>query len=106
MIELTPAARDAIRGAIDSAAQPVIGLRVMVQTGGCAGMKYGMSLELAPSADDRVIESDGVTVLIDPASAVHLAGVTIDFVHGVDQSGFVFDNPNATGGCGCGKSFC
>jgi len=106
MIEITHAARDAIRTAIAGSAQPVIGLRVMVQTGGCAGMKYGMALELAAAPDDVVIEADGVTLLVDPESQPHLSGARLDFVSTLEGAGFVFDNPNATSSCGCGKSFC
>lgn len=106
MLKLTDSAREAIRAAIAGAGQQVIGLRVMVQDGGCAGMKYGMSLELDQQVDDVVVDSDGVTVLIDPASQPHLAGTTIDYVTSLEGSGFVFNNPNATKSCGCGKSFC
>jgi iron-sulfur cluster assembly protein len=105
MLSLTDTAVTAIRSAIDNAGQPVAGLRVMVQSGGCAGLKYGLALELAKAADDTVIETDGVTVLVDPESQTLLDGVVIDFVNGLEGSGFVFNNPNATGGCACGKSF-
>ncbi|MEM8957953.1 MAG: iron-sulfur cluster assembly accessory protein [Pseudomonadota bacterium] len=106
MLELTDSAKDAIRAAIDGAGQQVAGLRVMVQDGGCAGLKYGMALELDQQEDDAVVESDGVVVLIDPASQQHLTGTTIDYVTTLEQSGFVFNNPNANTSCGCGKSFC
>ena len=106
MIEITEPARSAIKSAIDGAGQPVAGLRVMVQGGGCAGMKYGMALELAAQPDDAVVEAGEVTVLIDPESQPHLSGTTIDFVTGLEGSGFVFNNPTASSSCGCGKSFC
>lgn len=106
MLELTESARNAIRSAIEGAGQPVAGLRVMVQGGGCAGLQYGMALELTRGADDAVIEAEGVTVLVDPESQPHLSGTVIDFVTGLEGSGFVFNNPNATSSCGCGKSFC
>lgn len=106
MLELTDSAREAIRTAIDGAGRPVAGLRVMVQDGGCAGFKYGMALELDQQDDDAVIDAEGVIVLIDPASQQHLAGTTIDYVSSLEGSGFVFNNPNATRNCGCGKSFC
>ena len=106
MLELTDSAREAIRTAIDGAGRPVAGLRVMVQDGGCAGLKYGMALELDQQDDDAVIDAEGVIVLIDPASQQHLAGTTIDYVSSLEGSGFVFNNPNATRNCGCGKSFC
>lgn len=106
MIEITEPARIAIKTAIDGAGQAVAGLRVMVQGGGCAGMKYGMALELAAQPDDAVVEAGEVVVLIDPESQPHLSGTTIDFVTGLEGSGFVFNNPNASSSCGCGKSFC
>ncbi|MEM8554200.1 MAG: iron-sulfur cluster assembly accessory protein [Pseudomonadota bacterium] len=106
MLDLTDSAKGAIKAAIDGAGQKVAGLRVMVQDGGCSGLKYGMALELEQQTDDAVVESDGVVVLIDPASQQHLNGTTIDYVTSLESSGFVFNNPNATESCGCGKSFC
>lgn len=106
MIEITEPARSAIKAAIEGAGQPVAGLRLMVQSGGCAGLKYGMALELEAQADDAVVMAGGVTVLIDPASQMHLAGTRIDFVTGQEGTGFVFDNPNAANACNCGKSSC
>lgn len=105
MLSLTENAVSAIRSAIDNAGQPVAGLRVMVQSGGCAGLKYGLALELSKAPDDDIVEAEGVTVLVDPESKALLDGVVIDFVNGLEGSGFVFTNPNATGGCACGKSF-
>ncbi|SIO30865.1 Iron-sulfur cluster assembly accessory protein [Rhodovulum sp. ES.010] len=106
MIQITQAARDAMASAIEGAGQPVAGLRLMVQSGGCAGLQYAMALELSREETDAVVEADGVTLLVDPDSQGYLVGTTIDFVTGLEGSGFVFDNPNATAGCGCGKSFC
>lgn len=107
MLELTEPARAAIKSAIEGAGRPVAGLRIMVQSGGCAGFQYGMALELDAQPDDQLIEAgEGVTVLVDPESQAHLAGVTIDFVNKLEGSGFVFQNPNASSSCGCGKSFC
>ena len=106
MLELTDTARTAIKTAIENAGQPVAGLRVMVQGGGCAGLQYGMALEVSQQNDDAVIEADGVKVLVDPESQPHLSGTVIDFVSGLEGSGFVFNNPNASSSCGCGKSFC
>ncbi|PTW47060.1 MULTISPECIES: HesB/IscA family protein [Rhodovulum] len=107
MIQITEAARDAMASAIEGAGQPIAGLRLMVQSGGCAGLQYAMALELTREETDAVVEAEGgVTVLIDPDSQGYLLGTTIDFVSGLEGSGFVFDNPNAKSGCGCGKSFC
>ncbi|MEF2070894.1 HesB/IscA family protein [Consotaella aegiceratis] len=106
MLALTENARDAIRGAIEGAGRPVAGLRIMVQGGGCAGLQYGMALELDVAEDDEVIDWDGITLLLDPQSSSYLQGVTVDFVTRLEGSGFVFENPNAVSTCGCGKSFC
>ncbi|MBZ4023300.1 iron-sulfur cluster assembly accessory protein [Rhodobacter aestuarii] len=106
MIDITEPAQSAIKAAIDGAGQPVAGLRLMVQSGGCAGLKYGMALELEAQPDDEVVSFGDVNVLIDPASREHLTGAKIDFVTNVEGAGFVFDNPNAQNSCGCGKSFC
>lgn len=81
------------------------GLRVRVVPGGCSGFQYAMNLEEAASENDEVIEQDGVKVFVDMFSAQYLNGVEIDYVSNVMGSGFTFNNPNATGGCGCGSSF-
>ena len=82
-------------------------LRVMVQGGGCSGFTYNMGFQ----SKDEVEETDivevieGVTIVVDNKSNLYLDGVTIDFVDGLMGRGFIFDNPNATGTCGCGESF-
>ena len=105
MIHLTDSALNAVRNAIAGAAEPANGLRIMVEAGGCAGLKYNMGLVEKPDPDDTVVERDGVRVFIDMASHEHIAGTTIDFVVALEGSGFTFDNPNAKASCGCGKSF-
>ena len=79
-------------------------LRVFIETGGCSGFQYGMSFD-EPKADDTLLESEGVPVLIDPASLAYLNGSNIDFDDGLHGKGFEIKNPNATSTCGCGKSF-
>ena len=105
MIQLTPDAIEAVKSAMSRSTAPAAGLRIMVETGGCAGFKYMMGIEKAPRDGDEVIEQDGVVVFIDDLSAPHLAGMKVDFVAGLESSGFVFDNPNAASKCACGKSF-
>ena len=79
-------------------------LRVFVETGGCSGFEYGMSFD-RPKTDDQVFESEGVQVLVDPASLAYLSGCRIDFDDGLHGKGFEIKNPNAQSTCGCGKSF-
>jgi len=105
MISLTDKAVQAVSRFISSANKPVAGLRIQVEGGGCSGFKYSMRLEENSGESDALVECGGVTVLIDPSSATMLDGVTVDFVESMEGSGFKFENPNATGACGCGKSF-
>ena len=81
------------------------GLRVSVLPGGCSGFQYGINIEDAPEADDEVLELSGLRVFVDPFSAQYLEGVQIDYVSSMMGAGFTFNNPVATGGCGCGSSF-
>jgi iron-sulfur cluster assembly protein len=81
------------------------GLRLGVQPGGCSGFKYSLNIEEKPEADDVVIESSGVRLFVDSFSGQYLNGITVDYKSNFQESGFAFENPNATGGCGCGTSF-
>jgi iron-sulfur cluster assembly protein len=81
------------------------GLRIGVMPGGCSGFRYSLNLEEKALDDDIVIESSGVRLFVDEFSSQHLNGVNIDYKSNFQESGFAFENPNATGGCGCGSSF-
>jgi len=106
MIQLTDNAVTAVKTALERSTQPARGLRIMVETGGCAGFKYRMGLESSARDDDVLVHQDGVTLFVDADSQPHLQGMRIDFVSNLESAGFVFDNPNAASKCGCGKSFC
>jgi iron-sulfur cluster assembly protein len=80
------------------------GLRIFVESGGCAGMQYGMSLGTMQEGDE-VVERDGVRVFIDAGSAEYLEGSVIDYADGLSGAGFKINNPNAVRSCGCGTSF-
>ncbi len=105
MIQLTDSAVNAVRTAIAGAGQEVEGLRIMVESGGCAGLKYKMGLVNEIDPNDHVFESQGVRVFVEENSLIHLDGTKIDFTIGLDGSGFTFDNPQAKSSCSCGKSF-
>jgi len=81
------------------------GLRVGVVGGGCSGFSYGLDFEKEQKPDDTVLEIDGLKVYLDESSGKYLAGTVIDYVSGLQDAGFKFINPNATGTCGCGTSF-
>ena len=105
MINLTESAVNAVRTAINGAKDPIVGLRIMVESGGCAGLKYKMGLIATVEPSDLVVEQSGLKVFVDPASVGVLDGTTVDFVINLEGSGFVFDNPQAQSQCSCGKSF-
>ena len=106
-LTLTDRAADEVRKfmADEKVAPETAGLRVGVLPGGCSGFKYSLNIEEKPLDDDVVIETGGVRCFVDGFSAQYLNGVTIDFKSNFQESGFAFENPNATGGCGCGTSF-
>lgn len=81
------------------------GLRVAVLPGGCSGFRYSLNVEEQPAADDVVVESAGVRLFVDEFSVQYLNGTVIDYKSNFQESGFAFENPNASGGCGCGSSF-
>ncbi|HMN34519.1 MAG TPA: iron-sulfur cluster assembly accessory protein [Chiayiivirga sp.] len=103
-IQLTPAALDRARRFLET--RPgAAGLRLGVKKSGCSGFGYAVDVAERVESDDAVFEQEGVRVLVDPRSLPMVDGTTIDFVRrGLNQE-FVFDNPRATGGCGCGESF-
>ena len=80
------------------------GLRVKVVEGGCSGFEYKMDID-SPAAEDQVFEKSGARVLLDPKTILHLNGTELDYKSGLMHSGFVFNNPNVKGTCGCGTSF-
>ncbi len=86
------------------AEEPKSSLRLFIENGGCSGMQYGMSFDEA-KPEDAAFESEGVPIVVDPASLRHLDGTTVDFDDGLHGKGFEIRNPNAHSTCGCGKSF-
>lgn len=105
-VAITAAAADEVRKYMEEqGAADTSGLRLGVLPGGCSGFQYGLNIEDEAGEDDVVLESNGVRLFIDPFSMQYLTGVEIDYVTTFQGSGFTFNNPNATGGCGCGSSF-
>jgi iron-sulfur cluster assembly accessory protein len=105
-VALTPVAAQEVRRYIDEqGAAETAGLRVGVLPGGCSGFQYGLNIEDEPGEDDMILESQGLRLFVDPFSLQYLQGTEIDFVSTFQGSGFTFNNPNSSGGCGCGSSF-
>lgn len=104
VVTLTDAAAERVREIMSGADKPIVGLRVGVKNGGCAGMSYTMEMADAIAPHDEVVEDKGVRVLIDPKAILFLLGTQMDFQTSKLSSGFVFHNPNQTSACGCGES--
>ena len=81
------------------------GLKVGVTEGGCSGLNYDVQVAEGPGDDDTVFVLNGANVFVNAFSARYVSGMAIDWISSMQESRFVFDNPNATGGCGCGVSF-
>ncbi len=79
-------------------------LRIAVVSGGCAGYQYQIGLDKAEEGDS-VFTQEGISIVVDPKSLSMVDGMEIDFQEGFHGSSFLFKNPNADRGCGCGKSF-
>lgn len=104
IMRLTDAAADRIRRQIERSESPVLGLRVGVKNGGCAGMSYTMEYATDIKPFDEVVETNGVKLIIDAKAVLFLLGTTLDVKTDKFSSGFVFLNPNETSACGCGES--
>jgi len=104
VVTLTEAAAGRVKEIMANSDKAIIGLRVGVSNGGCAGMSYSMEYAEENNPLDEVVEDKGVKILIDPAAVLFLFGTEMDYKVEKLSSGFVFSNPNQTSACGCGES--
>jgi iron-sulfur cluster assembly accessory protein len=104
-VMVTQAAVEAIRNAISQEGEEGDGLRVSVVGGGCSGYQYSLDFEKEGRMDDTVLEFGALKIFLDSISVGYLRGTTIDYVSGLNGTGFKFNNPNAKRTCGCGSSF-
>ncbi|MER3435434.1 MAG: iron-sulfur cluster assembly accessory protein [Leptolyngbya sp. ERB_1_1] len=105
MIELSPSAIAEIQRLRTRHADPSAFFRLQVQPGGCAGFSYITKFETQLESSDRVQQSNGIQIVIDPHSAQYLDNLTIDFSEDLMGGSFRFHNPNAKKSCDCGVSF-
>jgi iron-sulfur cluster assembly protein len=104
VMRLSEAAAGRIRDILAKAERPIVGVRIGVRNGGCAGMSYTMEYAEQVSATDEIVEDKGVRLLIDPKAVLFLLGTEMDYRIDKLSAQFVFNNPNQTSACGCGES--
>lgn len=104
-ITVTEAASKKVQGFMKETGKDGYGLRMRVAGGGCSGLQYQLGIDEKAGAGDKVLESNGLKIFVDLKSALYLAGVEVDYVEGLLESGFKITNPNAKSTCGCGQSF-
>jgi iron-sulfur cluster assembly protein len=104
VMSITDAAAERVRSAVAASDKPVVGLRVGVRNGGCAGMSYTVDYAESVGPLDEVVEEKGVKVVVDPKAMLFLLGTELDVKTDRFSSTFVFNNPNQTSACGCGES--
>ena len=105
-VTLTDSAANMINANLEEIDSPDMYLNFYVAGGGCSGLQYGLALsEGEPEIDDVIVFDKGIKIAVDVHSTKYVNGAIIDYVENGMQSGFKVTNPNATKGCGCGKSF-
>jgi iron-sulfur cluster assembly protein len=102
---LTPAAEARVAELMEKAPDDAIGVKLSTPRRGCSGLAYSVDYVSEADPMDERIDTPGGTFFIDGASVLYLVGSTMDWQEDDFTAGFVFNNPNATGSCGCGESF-
>ena len=105
VLKISDAAADRIKFLLEQRGKPSLGVRLGTTTKGCNGLSYKVDYVDEETPGDEKITDKGVTVYIDGMSVIYLIGSTMDYKEDKFQTGFTFENPNATGTCGCGESF-
>ena len=105
VMSLTEMAAERVKYLMKTRTEPATGLRIGIRTGGCSGMAYSMEFAADKEPLDEVVEEKGVKLFVDSKALMFLIGTEMDYVEDKLQSGFVFNNPNEKGRCGCGESF-
>ena len=104
-LQFTAAAAAKVRELVAEEGNPDLKLRVYIQGGGCSGFQYGFEFDEAQAVDDLAVQTDGMTLLVDPLSLQYLMGAEVDYTESLHGAQFVIRNPNAKTTCGCGSSF-
>ena len=104
-LTLTPAAEQRITDLMAQAPDDAIGVKLSTPRRGCSGLAYSVDYVREAAAFDERIETPGGLFFVDGGSVLYLVGSVMDWVEDDFTAGFVFNNPNAKGACGCGESF-
>lgn len=104
VMTLTAAAAERVKAMMAAKGEDIVGLKIGLKKGGCAGMEYTMTWATELDKLDEVVEQDGARVIVDPQAVLYLLGTQMDYQADKLSAGFVFNNPNQTGACGCGES--
>ncbi|OLR95265.1 HesB/IscA family protein [Actinokineospora bangkokensis] len=104
-VQLSAAAASKAKALLDQEGRDDMHLRIAVQPGGCAGLRYQLFFDERTLDGDLFRDFGGLKVAVDRMSAPYVDGATIDFVDTIEKQGFTIDNPNAGGSCACGDSF-
>ncbi|GAA3037048.1 HesB/IscA family protein [Actinokineospora globicatena] len=104
-VELSDAAAEKAKALLEQEGRDDMHLRIAVQPGGCAGLRYQLFFDERTLDGDLFRDFNGLKVAVDRMSAPYVQGATIDFVDTIEKQGFTIDNPNAGGSCACGDSF-
>lgn len=104
-LNLTPGAHARIAALMARAPAGTIGVKLSTPRRGCSGLAYSVDYVSEVTPFDETIVTPGGTLYVDGGSILYLVGSTMDWVEDDFTAGFVFNNPNATGSCGCGESF-
>ncbi|HEX7322187.1 MAG TPA: iron-sulfur cluster assembly accessory protein [Mycobacterium sp.] len=104
-VVLTDEAAEKVKSLLAQEGRDDLTLRISVQPGGCAGLRYNLFFDDRTLDGDVIAEFDGVKLAVDRMSAPYLEGAQIGYADQIDKQGFTIDNPNAGGSCSCGDSF-
>lgn len=105
VLSVTPKALERLKGMLAARGKPSLGVRLGVRSRGCNGQSYTMEYADTAHPLDEVVTNQDIKLFIDPKALLFLVGMEIDYIEDPIKSGFVFNNPNEKGRCGCGDSF-
>ena len=104
-LTITDEAAKRVRDVVNGGLPETAGLRVAVVGGGCNGLTYDVIIAVGPQPGDTILAINNTRVFVNESSVQYLNGMSVDWISSMQESRFVFQNPNVTGNCGCGKSF-